>query len=39
MFNTELETLHPKTDVVEPCGMTIGEFPEVTTQEEEQDES
>jgi hypothetical protein len=28
MFNKEIETIKPKTDVTEPCGMTIGLFPE-----------
>lgn len=28
MFNTELKEVTPKTKPTEPCGMTIGVFPE-----------
>ena len=39
MFNQTPQDIIPKTKPEEPCGMTIGNFPEEEEQEEEQDES
>ena len=36
MFNTEPQTIKPKAEVTEPCGLSIGVFPEEEETKEEQ---